>query len=89
MRQILHRAALLALAMAAVAPAQESRHPKKLLFLTHSAGYVHDVVKRPAPDQLSFAEKELTEIARGIGVAASRMNVQSASPWPGLPRSSS
>ena len=48
--------------IAAAAPSQDSQPKKKALFLTHSAGYVHDVVKRPAPDQLSFAEKELTEL---------------------------
>ena len=66
MRQILQRAAIFALVIAVAAPAQDSRPQKKLLFLTHSAGYVHDVVKRPAPDQLSFAEKELTAILNGV-----------------------
>jgi type 1 glutamine amidotransferase len=51
--------------LAAALPAQE----KKLLFLTHSAGYVHDVVKRPAPGQLSLAEVELTAILKPRGFA--------------------
>lgn len=37
----------------------------RLLFLTHSAGYVHSVVRRPAPDQLAHAERILTEVAEG------------------------
>jgi type 1 glutamine amidotransferase len=64
MRKILLRLALFALSAAVVSPAQDTRRAKRVLILTHSAGYVHDVVKRPAPDQLSFAEKELTEILR-------------------------
>lgn len=36
----------------------------RVLFLTHSAGYVHDVVRRPSPDQLALAERELIEAAR-------------------------
>jgi type 1 glutamine amidotransferase len=53
--------------MAVAMSAQESAPAKNILFLTHSAGYVHDVVKRPAPDQLSLAEVELTAIARARG----------------------
>jgi len=36
-----------------------------VLFFTHSAGFVHDVVKRPAPGELSPAEKILTQAASG------------------------
>ena len=36
----------------------------RLLFLTASAGYVHEVVKRPKPTELSLAERELTELLR-------------------------
>lgn len=39
--------------------------PPKVLFLTHSAGFVHDVVKRPAPGELAPAEKELFDMAKG------------------------
>ena len=78
MRQILQRAAIFALVIAAAAPAQDSRPKKKLLFLTHSAGYVHDVVKRPAPDQLSFAEKELTEILKGGSRSTARRTAPSS-----------
>src|SRR5262245_23153713 len=66
---ILRRTGLF-LVMAAAMSAQESAPQKKLLFLTHSQGYVHDVVKRPAPYQLSFAENELTAIARERGYTA-------------------
>jgi type 1 glutamine amidotransferase len=43
------------------------RHLKlpRVLFLTHSAGFVHDVVKRPSPEKLSFAEQALREACRG------------------------
>ncbi len=37
----------------------------RVLFLTHSAGYVHEVVKRAAPDQLAHAEHNLIEAAAG------------------------
>jgi acetyl esterase/lipase/type 1 glutamine amidotransferase len=37
----------------------------RILFLTHSAGYVHDVVKRPAPDKLSLVERQLEGACRG------------------------
>ncbi len=37
----------------------------KVLFVTHSAGFVHDVVKRKNPDSLAFAEEKLVEAARG------------------------
>ncbi len=44
----------------------ESENPvPKVLFLTHSAGFVHSVVRRPAPEQLAFAERVLTEASRG------------------------
>lgn len=37
----------------------------KVLFLTHSAGYMHQVVKRPKPAVLAHAEKRLLEVAKG------------------------
>ncbi len=37
----------------------------RALFLTHSAGYQHGVVTRPAPDQLSVAEQALWDAAEG------------------------
>jgi len=36
-----------------------------ILFLTHSAGFVHDVVKRPSPEELAPAEQALTRMAAG------------------------
>ncbi len=43
----------------------EERALPRVLFVTHSAGYVHDVVERPDPFVLSAAEERLTEAARG------------------------
>jgi type 1 glutamine amidotransferase len=37
----------------------------KVLFLTHSAGFVHDVVKRASSNELSIAERGLVEAAKG------------------------
>ena len=37
----------------------------RVLFLTHSAGFVHDVVRRPDPSTLSFAESALSAAASG------------------------
>ena len=50
---------------AAPAPAEPRALPK-VLFLSHSAGFVHDVVKRPSPGELSFAEQELVALTRGV-----------------------
>ncbi len=45
---------------------EQGEHARqRVLFLTHSAGFVHDVVKRPDPFVLSLAEERLTEAARG------------------------
>jgi len=38
---------------------------RPVLFFTHSAGFVHDVVKRPAPGKLAPAEQIFTEFAAG------------------------
>ncbi len=43
-----------------------------LLFLTHSAGFVHDVVRRPAGGELSLAERELARIASEFKVHATQ-----------------
>ena len=60
-------AALLALWPSSVTAQEAAR--KKVLFLTKSSGFQHDVVKRnPAnPDQPAPAERFLTEIAGGAG----------------------
>lgn len=50
---------------------KESATPlKKLLCLTHSAGFEHDVIKRSATefDELSFCERILTDICREAGI---------------------
>ena len=43
---------------------------RKLLFLTHSAGFQHSSITRPKdkPDELSHAEKVLTEIGTNAGI---------------------
>jgi len=45
--------------------APEAREIPRVLFLTHSAGAVHGVVRRSAPDELSHAEAQLVEAAAG------------------------
>src|SRR5579871_6520262 len=40
---------------------------KRVLYFTKSAGFEHSVVKRTAPDQLSFSEKILTELGQKHG----------------------
>ncbi len=37
----------------------------RVLFLTHSAGFEHPVVKRPSPDALSHAEAAFVDMTRG------------------------
>ncbi len=39
----------------------------KVLFFTKASAYQHEVTKRVAPDQLSLAEKQLTEAAKAAG----------------------
>ncbi|MFT5732685.1 MAG: type 1 glutamine amidotransferase [Planctomycetota bacterium] len=39
--------------------------PRRVLFLTHSAGFTHSVVRRPAPDQLAHAEREFVKASKG------------------------
>jgi len=39
--------------------------PPRVLFLTQSAGFVHDVVKRASAGTLSLAERQLEEASRG------------------------
>lgn len=45
---------------------RSGRDLPRALFLTHSAGFVHDVVKRPDPFVLSKAEERLMEASRGV-----------------------
>ncbi len=55
----------LLLFLAGVAQRESGADQPRVLFLTHSAGFVHDVVKRPAPEALSLAEEALTRASRG------------------------
>ncbi len=52
----------LALAAGEAAPAEKL---PRVLFLTHSAGFVHSVVKRPEGGGLALAERRLVEAAEG------------------------
>ena len=54
----------LLLALALTPLLQDEADLPAVLFFTHSAGFVHDVVKRPAPDLLAPAEQIFTEMAR-------------------------
>jgi type 1 glutamine amidotransferase len=42
----------------------EAAKPRRLLMVAHSAGFEHQVVRRPAPDRLSFAEETVAELGR-------------------------
>ncbi len=56
------RAAWIAICLLLVVGCEEDTPRKpRVLFLTHSAGYVHRVVKRALPDELSHAERRLVE----------------------------
>lgn len=46
------------------APAAGAETPR-VLFLTHSAGFTHGVVRRPGPDTMAHAERCLVEAAKG------------------------
>ncbi|GEM_PF-214124 len=63
----LTRIAVVALLVAGASPALTEERPK-VLFLTHSAGYKHEVVTREADDKLSLAEVKLKAAARGFQV---------------------
>ena len=47
--------------------AADEQTPRKILFFTKSAGYQHSVIKRPAPDQLSYAEQILIDLGKRNG----------------------
>ena len=67
--QLLNRFVACCLALGAgasaapVARLSQSSDLPRVLFLTHSAGFEHDVVKRPADGGLAHAEKVLIEAA--------------------------
>ncbi|HUR28260.1 MAG TPA: ThuA domain-containing protein, partial [Planctomycetota bacterium] len=48
----------------AAAPLAKPKTRPKVLFLTQSKGFPHDVVKRPAPTELSLAEREFVALAK-------------------------
>ena len=56
---------LLALASPLLAQETKPAAPPRVLFLTHSAGFTHSVVKRAAAAKLAHAENTLIEAARG------------------------
>jgi uncharacterized protein len=59
---------LLVATMALVlATAQTRSAPPRLLMLTYSAGFQHEVVRRPTASQLSAAERVVAELARRSG----------------------
>ena len=55
-------AAVVGLGSFPLAWAQESWPKRKLLFFTKSSGYEHSSIKRKSPDQLSHAEKVVTDL---------------------------
>jgi type 1 glutamine amidotransferase len=56
---------LLALASSVQVQRERGADLPEVLFFTHSAGYVHDVVRRPAPGQLAPAEQAFSQAAAG------------------------
>jgi uncharacterized protein len=68
------RTATLVFLCAAFSGAQESAPASRprVLFLTHSAAFKHEVVTRPAPDRLSLAEEALVAAASAYDVVATQ-----------------
>ena len=62
------RALLPLTAALALATASAEAAAKKLLVITHSKGFTHNPVKRPAPDQLCLVEQQLKELGEKSGV---------------------
>ncbi|WP_347244105.1 ThuA domain-containing protein [Thermogutta sp.] len=58
----------LAMMTHSVAHAGRTQQKKKVLFFTRNVGYYHDIVKRKTPNELSFAEQRLVEIAGDMDV---------------------
>jgi hypothetical protein len=58
---------VLALVPALLPAGEPQAAPQRVLVYTVSAGFEHDVVKRPAPDQLSLVERELVALGRESG----------------------
>jgi uncharacterized protein len=61
------RLALLAATALAVAATHAQPAAPRVLMVTHSAGYEHEVVHRPTPGALSTAERVVDELARRSG----------------------
>ncbi|MFM7109923.1 MAG: hypothetical protein ACKO26_02185, partial [Planctomycetota bacterium] len=59
-------AAVAAFLFAGAVLAQDARKPK-LLVITESKGFVHSVVKRPAPDKFCIVEEALTKLGKETG----------------------
>src|SRR5687768_2515339 len=49
------------------ARAAEGAKPRKVLFFTKSQGFQHSCITRPAPDQLSHAEKVFVDLGKQHG----------------------
>ena len=62
-----HVLALLAVATAVVAAAPARPAPARVLLVTHSAGYEHDVVRRPAAGGPSTVERVIADLGRRSG----------------------
>src|SRR5688572_14060975 len=52
----------------------QGANKKRILFFTKSAGFEHSVIKRAKPDELSHAEKIVTELGKqhGFDVVATK-----------------
>jgi uncharacterized protein len=69
----------------ALAAAPAGPAPPRLLMVTYSAGYQHDVVRRPAATELSIAERVVGELGRRSGAfdvtyAATRDDLERLTP---------
>jgi hypothetical protein len=56
-----------AAAVVVVAATQAGPSPPRVLVVTYSAGYQHDVVRRPAPTEPSTAERVIADLGRRSG----------------------
>src|SRR5438093_11403949 len=68
MRPLRRARGLLVAAAALLLVATQARPaPPRVLVVTYSAGYQHDVVRRPAPAEPSTAERVLADLGRRSG----------------------
>jgi uncharacterized protein len=56
-----------AASVVALVATQTDPAPLRVLMVTYSAGYQHDVVRRPAPGELSIAERVVGDLGRRSG----------------------